>query len=59
MGNCFLLWEGTEDKLRSFLNFPITLNPVLKFPMKIEDKSVCFLDLDSAIFNSKTVFNQK
>ena len=48
-----VLWDDTDEKLQELYKFINTLNPDLKFSIKIGNHSICFLDLKISIVGNK------
>ena len=51
--DCFSIWTGSLEKLNQFLNFMNSLDEKLQFTMEVGKESICFLDLNISIVNSK------
>lgn len=49
MDDCFVIWNGFEDRFNSFHQFLISLDEGLKFKMEIPKGYLCFLDLKISI----------
>ena len=53
--NCFILWNGSKDRLDDFFSFLNTLDCDLKFTMDIGKDYLCFLDLKTSVSGKKPV----
>ena len=53
--DCFVIWNGSKERLNNFHKFLNSLDEDLKFTMEIAKGSLCFLDLKISIVNNKLV----
>ena len=51
--DCFVLWNGSKDRLDEFFSFLNVLDCDLKFIMEIGNDHLCFLDLKISISSNK------
>ena len=51
--DCFILWNGSRERLEQFLAFVNTLDEFLKFTMEIGGDSLAYLDLMISIMNGQ------
>ena len=52
-GNCFVIWNGSKERLNNFHQFLSFLDDDLKFAMEIAKGSLCFLNLKIPIVDYK------
>ena len=43
--DCFLIWEGNEESLETFLSFLNSVKPEIKFTMKFSNSQIEYLDI--------------
>ena len=53
--DCFVSWNGCEERVSSFHQFLNSLDEDLKFTMETAKSYLCFLDLKISIVNYKLV----
>ena len=51
--DCFVLWNGSKDRLDEFFSFLNVLDCDLKFTMEIGNDHLCFLDLKISVSSNK------
>lgn len=51
--DCFVVWEGSKNRLNDFFTFINSLSNDLKFTMEVGDKELCFLDVKLSIIGNK------
>ena len=51
--DCFVVWNGTVERLNDFFTFLNSLDSDLQFTMEIGNKNLCFLDLKISVEDGK------